>query len=274
MHKLQLPKQYNAMVKHTIRLNIPLIISLGRVLGMTNAELMNATGIMNATWYRIISHPEQVTVQQLISIANGLSIPVRRLFLYDDTDMVYNKDYYIENPYKQCYYDTNKLQYLIDTQTVSTWQDVAETLGLSRSILRNSLLLNTRLPLNRFLKACDVFGIDPFCVIIDPNPLHIKQQKQTDVISTKEEYAEIKQDISIMKSEMAILRAEVMNIRRVITRLDKKIDIFIDDHYEELHDYDDQTPQATLARQTVKEIQTHKDEKITNKEEIKSLPSL
>lgn len=252
MYKQQLSKQDKAITKHTIRINIYLINSLGRVLGMTNTELMNATGIMNATWYRIIGHPKQITVQQLISFSNGLNIPIRRFFLYDDTDMVGNKEYYIENPYKQCYYDTKGLLHLIETQAVTTWQDVADALGISRSNLRNSLLLNTRLPLDRFLRACDLFGIDPFCVIIDPNPLQNVHKEPTDEISIKEEFAEIQHDISIIKSEVTILRAEVMNIRRFMSRLDKKIEFFFEDHYEEITDPDKPEPQAKLTRQIVK----------------------
>lgn len=266
MYKQQLPNHNCPAMKHSVRLNISLIISLGRVLGMTNTELMNATGIMNATWYRIIGHPEQITVQQLISIANGLSIPVRRFFLYDDTDMVGNKDYYIENPYNQCYYNTKSLLHLIETHAVATWQNVADTLGISRSILRNSLLLNTRLPLDRFLKACDVFGIDPFCIIIDPNPLQKEQKKRMDLITTNEEYAEVQRDISIIKREMTIFRADVMYIRRAISRLEKKIDIFIDDHYEDVTASDEPNHKATLARKAAKESQSNENEQLANEE--------
>ena len=73
----------NTRTKRVVRLNTTLFSTLGRVLGMSNTELIKATGISNATWYRVMGHPDEITVQQLIAIANGLHIPVRRFFLYE-----------------------------------------------------------------------------------------------------------------------------------------------------------------------------------------------
>ena len=252
------------VVKRVLRLNINLFPALGRVLGMSNTELMEATGIKNATWYRIMGHPDEITVQQLISIANRLCIPVRRFFLYDDTNIVGIKDDYIENPYKPCHYDTENLLHLIDTRAVATWQDVADTLGITRSNLRNSLVLATRLPLERFLKACEYFGIDPFCVIIDPNPLRIEQKERMNLQATKQEYATIQHDISIIQRELAVFRAEIMNVRRDIAGLSKKINMFIDAHYEEITDPDKAKQTAVLTKQIAKEIQTCASKKIVN----------
>ena len=261
-------KKNNTVMKRALRLNTTLITSLGRVLGMTNTELMEATGIMNATWYRIMGHPDQITVQQLISIANGLRIPVKRFFSIEDTDMVGNKDDYIENQYKPCLFDSKKLLHLIDTCAVTTWQDVANTLGISRSNLRNSLLLVTRLPLDRFLKSCEFFGIDPFCVIIDLNPLHINQRGRSNDMETMQEYAAIQHDISVIQREMAIFRAEIMNVRRDIARLNKKIDIFISANYEDLKNPDEVKRTAVLAKQAAKEIQSRTDKELANEETI------
>ena len=260
-------------MKRSLRLNTTLITSLGRVLGMTNTELMEATGIMNATWYRIMGHPDQITVQQLITIANKLCIPVRRFFLYDDANMVGSKDDYMENPYKPCHYHTKNLLHLIDTRAVATWQDVADTLGITRSNLRNSLVLATRLPLERFLKACEYFGIDPFCVIIDPNPLRVDQKERMNLLATKQEYAAIQHDISIIQRELAVFRAEIMNVRRDIAGLSKKIDMFIDAHYEEITDPDEAVHTPVLTRQIVKEIQDRANKELEN-DEILSLPAI
>ena len=257
-------KMNNPVVKRVIRLNINLFPALGRVLGMSNTELMEATGIKNATWYRIMGHPDEITVQQLISIANRLCIPVRRFFLYDETNMVGIKDDYIENPYKPCHYDTKNLIHLIDTRAVATWQDVADTLGVTRSNLRNSLLLATRLPLERFLTACEYFGINPFCVIIDPNPLRVDQRERMDLLATKQEYAVIQHDIAIIQRELAIFRAEIMNVRRDIADLGKKIDMFIGSDYEELTAPKVVKRTAELARKVAKECRKPEEKLIVN----------
>lgn len=260
-------------MKRALRLNTTLITSLGRVLGITNTELMEATGIMNATWYRIMGHPDQITVQQLISIANGLRIPVKRFFSIEDTDMVGNKDDYIENPYKPCLYDTKKLLHLIDTCAVATWQDVANTLGISRSNLRNSLLLVTRLPLDRFLTSCEFFGIDPFCVIIDPNPLHINQRERCDVMETRQEYATIQHDISAIQREMAIFRAELINIRHDIAGLSKKFDMIVDAYCKKNTAPKEAKRTAAMAGKIAKEIQSRAARENDNDEAL-LLPAL
>lgn len=244
----------NTRKKRVVRLNTTLFSTLGRVLGMSNTELMKATGISNATWYRVMGHPDEITVQQLISIANGLHIPVRRFFLYDDTDMVGGKDDYIENPYRSCFYNTKNLMQFIDTRGVATWEEVANELGMSRSNLRKSLLSVTRLPLTRFLAACEIFGIDPFCAIIDPNPLRVNPMELKQTMMSESQYESILANFAITQREMAVFRAEVLNVRRDIVRLEKKIDMIIDAHYEDIAAVDDEEPTAELTKQVVKEI--------------------
>lgn len=244
----------NTRTKRVVRLNTTLFSTLGRVLGMSNTELMKATGISNATWYRVMGHPDEITVQQLISIANGLHIPVRRFFLYDDTDMVGGKDDYIENPYRSCFYNTKNLMQFIDTRGVATWEEVANELGMSRSNLRKSLLSVTRLPLTRFLAACEIFGIDPFCAIIDPNPLRVNPMELKQTMMSESQYESILANFAITQREMAVFRAEVLNVRRDIVRLEKKIDMIIDAHYEDIAAVDDEEPTAELTKQVVKEI--------------------
>ena len=212
-------------MKRVIRLNTALFSALGRILGMSNADLMDATGIRNATWYRIMGHPDEITVQQLISIANGLCVPVRRFFSFGDTDMVGSKDDYVANLYKPCSYDGNAMLNLINTSSVATWMDVAKVLGMTRTNLRHSLLLDTRLPVSRFLSTCEYLGVDPFHVIVDPNPLYEnKQEESNNDMFAVPEYAAIQHDISTIQHEIANFNAELTNVRRDIAALGKKIE--------------------------------------------------
>lgn len=257
----------NTEMKRVLRLNTALLSALGRVLAMTNAELMEATGISNATWYRIMAHPKEITVQQLISIANGLCVPVRRFFSYDGIDMVGSKDDYVANPYKPCYYDGDAMLHLINTSSVATWMDVAKVLGMTRTNLRHSLLLDTRLPVARFLSTCEFLDIDPFLVIVDTNPLYENNQEESnnDMLAAPE-YAAMLQDIAAMLREQAVFRAE---IRRDIARLEKKIDMIIDAYFEELTYPDEAKHIAELPKQIVKEIQTCANKKLANNNNTK-----
>ena len=220
-------------MKRVFRLNTALLSALGRVLGMTNADLMEATGIRSATWYRIMGHPDEITVQQLISIANGLCVPVRRFFSYDGIDMVGSKDAYVANSYKPCSYDGDAMLNLINTSSVATWMDVAKVLGMTRTNLRHSLLLNTRLPVARFLSTCEYLGIDPFLVIVDSNPLYPNHQEESnsDMFAVPE-YAAIQHDINTIQHEMANFNAELTNVRHDIAALGKKIDALFGTHKE------------------------------------------
>ena len=251
-------------MKRVIRLNTALLSALGRILGMSNADLMEATGIRNATWYRIMGHPEEITVQQLISIANGLCVPVRRFFSFGDTDMVGSKDDYMANSYKPCSYDGNAMLNLINTSSVATWMDVAKVLGMTRTNLRHSLLLDTRLPVARFLSTCEYLGIDPFLVIVDTNPLYPNNQEKSnnDMLVTPE-YAAIQYDINTIQHEMANFNAELTNVRRDIAALGKKIDALLGTY--EVHSSPERAKRAAkLAAKVAKENQRLLDIKIVN----------
>ena len=238
-------------MKHALRLNTSLITSLGHVLGKTNAELMEATGISNATWYRIMGHPDEITVQQLISIANGLCIPVFRFFSIDGLNVIGNKEDYIENPYKPCYYDAEALQALINKRSAATWQDVANSLGITRTNLRNSLLSYTRLPVARFLAACDAFDIEPFFVIVDQNPQYIDRGGEK-VATTALGYTNLSEfdttrtDFDSVRRELAELKDELERARRDIADLGKKLDLMLGTH--------EQYPTAKRTKRTVSKI--------------------
>lgn len=216
-------------MKHVLQLNTTLITSLGRVLGRTNAELMEATSISNATWYRIMGHPDEITVQQLFSIANGLCIPVFRFFSIDGINVIGNKEDYIEKPYQPCYYDSEALQALINTRSIATWLDAAKVLGMTRTNLRNSLLSITRLPVSRFLKACEVFDIEPFFVIVDQNPQYIfrsgEKIKTTALgYTTLPEFDTTRVDLDSMRRELAELKNGIDKAMNDLVELGEKLD--------------------------------------------------
>ena len=257
-------------MKHTLQLNTTLITSLGHILGKTNAELMEASGVSNATWYRIMGHPDEITVQHLISIANGLCIPVFRFFSIDGVNVIGNKEDYIENPYKPCYYDAEALQALINNRSAATWQEVANSLGITRTNLRNSLLSYTRLPVARFLAACDAFDIEPFLVIVDQNPQYIDRGGEK-VATTALGYTNLPEFdttqtyFNSMRSELAELKDELERARRDIADLGKKLDLMLST-YKGRSSHKKAGQAAVLAKQAAKEAQSRADKqfKITD----------
>lgn len=151
--------------------NVRLIATLSSVLAMPPSELISLTGIATTTWYRLKQHPDAITIQQLLAIANGLHIPVRRFFYVQGEPCVvgYRNEYeYL--PYTPCYYDADALQQYVDATDSATWLQASRELGVTRDNLRRSLLGASRTPVQRFLQMCHVFGIDPFTVLIDTNP--------------------------------------------------------------------------------------------------------
>jgi hypothetical protein len=152
-----------------VKLNANLIRSIGSVLRLPIADLIKATSIANTTWYRIMDNPSGISVQQLLSFANGLHIPVRRFFSCANTEYIGQREDYVTDPYLPCYYNDAALQEIVNNRPEATWKLAAKETGTTRSHLRDSLLAVTRTPVSRFLKVCHVFGIDPFTILVDPN---------------------------------------------------------------------------------------------------------
>ena len=152
------------------RLNTRLIKNLSSAVFMTAAEIVDATGMNRSTWYRIVESPHILTVQQLIVIADGLHIPVRRFFSEGRTDVVGRREDYITEDYRPCSYDADTLQDIVDSRPDLSWQMAAEATRVTRDNLRLSLLAVTHTPVVRFLKACEAWKLDPFRILVDPNP--------------------------------------------------------------------------------------------------------
>lgn len=195
----------------TLLLNIKLLNSLSNVLGVSPAELRNATGISNGTWYRIMSKPDGVTVQQLLSIANGLHIPVSRFFTDGEVIVVGRREDYVTEPYLECYYDEAKLHSLVSHRPEATWKAAAKHLGMSRQYARDSLMAVTRTPITRFLGICHVFGIYPFDILIDPNQTS-GGQTAGHRVAFGGSPAELSATLSKMQKKMQLLSDAVDNL--------------------------------------------------------------
>lgn len=192
------------------RLNTKLISSLSTVLFTTAAEIMQASGIASTTWYAIIQKPAAITIQQLIAISNGMHIPVSRFFSTGKTDLIGHRDDYVTDPYLPCYYDADALQELVSSRQETTWQRAADATGVSRDNLRKSLLGVRRTPVTRFLTTCDAFQIDPFEILIDPNPKSKKEHAKPSKASLETTHAEIRQ----LQQDMKALSESVMELSK------------------------------------------------------------
>ena len=124
---------------NTIRLNTKLIRSLSDVLFMTAADIMKATGIKQTTWYAVKKKPEDITVQQLLAIANGLHIPVRRFFSSEGAILIGKRDDYIMESYTECSYDADALQELVSNHADMTWKKAAENLSAMQDQMYSAL---------------------------------------------------------------------------------------------------------------------------------------
>ena len=153
-----------------VKLNIKLVGTLSSVLYIPAGEILASTGITTGTFYRIKNNPEILTIQQLLSIANGLHVPVRHFFYTGNTYVIGHRDDYITEPYLECSYDSERLQEFVSNTDSATWKHASEILGITRDNLRNSLLGARRTPVMRFLQVCAIFGINPFTILVDPNP--------------------------------------------------------------------------------------------------------
>lgn len=195
----------------TIRLNTKLIKSLSDVLFMPAADMMKAAGIPCTTWYAVKNEPKGIKVQQLLAIANGLHIPVRRFFSTDSTDIIGRRDDYITEPYRECSYRAEVLQELVSNRADITWKKASDATGITYDNLRKSLLGDRKTPVVRFLTACEAFGIDPFTVLIDPNP-ETKRNGSAPRGSATRNNKSIRAEIDSLHKQVADLTAAVHNL--------------------------------------------------------------
>lgn len=214
----------------TVRLNEKLISSLGNVIFMATAEMIATTAIPNSTFYRIMQTPAAISIQQLLAIANALHIPVRRFFSTDMVDYVGKREDYITDPYEPCYYDEAALQELVESSRDITWQKAAKATGINYTNLRKSLLAATRTPVTRFLTVCDVFDIDPFSILVDPNSgIRTRRKDGRQEGGEPAELAELKENIRKLSCKVEDLMAKYENLFEAHKTLMRRLDEHISD---------------------------------------------
>ena len=234
---------------NNVRLNENLVKSLGGVIRMSSAEIIAKTGIPCTTWYNIIKKPSVITVQQLLAIANGLHIPVRHFFSTDKADIIDKREDYITEPYVQCRYDDAALQDLVSKRPDTSWQKAAEMAGMSRTRMRNSLLAVTRTPVIRFLNVCKGFDINPFTVLIDPNPKTKRKHKTASPSASTNllaEIADLRKDVVILTANAAEITVKYKDLREKYGDMLQKFADLLEAHKDLLRRFNDYTEDEFL----------------------------
>ena len=196
-----------------LRLNTKLLSALHSVLLMQAVDLRKAAGIARSTWYDITSRHDTITVQHLLSIANGLHIPVRRFFSTGRTDVIGRREDYVADPYTDCYYLGETLREAINERKDATWQRAGEIAGMTYQHVQKSLSSETRTPVVRFLAVCEAFGIDPFTILVDPNPEPKPEQNRKP-----------RRNDQAMLTEIAALRQDIGRLSGTVEDVTRKYD--------------------------------------------------
>lgn len=212
------------------RLNAKLLTSLGTVLYMTQNELAKAVGIPVSTWYSLVHNPDSVTVKHLLAIANSLHIPVRRFFSAGKTDIIGKREDYITDPYLPCRYDGRVLQEYVSKCTDATWKRAAEATDMSYSRLKDSMLAVRRTPVTRLLVVCHLFGLDPFTILIDPNPAARTEGRKTHHSGDTALYSEVcalRQDVDSLTASLEDLSAKYKALLKAHESLSHRVQVNI-----------------------------------------------
>ena len=204
-----------------IKLHQNLIRHIGDVLFISAAEICDHTNISSATWYRITKTPEVITIQQLLTVSNALRIPVRHFFYSGSKAIILKRDDYIANDYRECFYDGEAMRDVVVSRSDATWKKAAEAVDMVPSRLRKSITGATRTPVARFLTVCQTFGINPFGILIDPNPVSsAKKRAASDAGPDSNTLLHL--EILSMRKEVDSLRKEVADISKKYARLMKE----------------------------------------------------
>ena len=178
-----------------------------------------ASGISPSTCYRIERQPTNITIPQLLGLANGLQIPARRFFSTGDTDVVGRREDYITAEYIQCHYDSDAVESEIGTGASLKQRDVAKTVDRHWGRIRSTLRADTRLTVEKFLAFCNEFGLDPFNYLIDPNPTAEAKKKLSAAT-----FAAVNAELRALREEMARLRADYALLRDAHNALVRRMD--------------------------------------------------
>ena len=228
-----------------IQLNTKLISNLSDVLRLPAADMMEKARIPCTTWYKIAAHPETVTIQQLTAIANGLRIPVHRFFLEGNTGNAARREDYVAEDYRPCSYEPDVLQRLVDSRHDITWQKAADATGVTYDNLKKSLLSIRRTPVDRFLRACEAFGIDPFTVLIDPNPRKKPGKRPSPTPSGGE--ATIRAEIAAMREDIGRLNEAVRQVTEKYSELAGRYDGLLEAHKQLLGRFEEHVRDSFAA---------------------------
>ena len=201
------------------KLNTHLLSTLPRVLRMTNDEVAAASGISIAQWYRLVKHPEKLTIQQLLDLANGLQIPVSRFFSTGKADVVgMREDYVMNSDYQKCYYDSDAVSKKVGKGTATSWREAAAAVGMHWTNVAASLLAVSRTPVSRLLVLCDTFNFNLFEFLIDPNK-GTKTKRGKDV--SHAEIAELNKKIDSLNATIKDLVEKYTNLLERHNKLER-----------------------------------------------------
>lgn len=203
-------------MEHQLKFNTRLLTSLSDVLLMSSTVIIEKTNIKPTTWYRIMAKPDEITVQQLLAVANNLCIPVRRFFFSGKVVPIDRREDYIFADFQPCRYEPGVLQKLVETRRDITWQKAADATGMTYDNLKKSLLSIRRTPIDRVVKTCEAFGIDLFSVLIDPNKSHKRKDGRRAAEPSKE-----KPDDALL-TEITALRENVGRLNDTVSEVTEK----------------------------------------------------
>jgi len=202
-------------------LNVRLIATLAKVTRMTNQEISDATEIPIATWYRIAAGPANISVQQLMQLANGLKIPVRKFFTEGEAVIVGIREDYIRRDYKECRYDGDALRDKMGRGTSIGMAEAAKAMSIDISHITKYIRAEKRLTVASLLSFCEAFNIDPFTFIIDPNPVeaapHRKRSGPSDGQSA------LTEELAAIRQELAQLREDYNKLKEANNLLARKL---------------------------------------------------
>lgn len=207
------------------RLNETLIKNICSIFPQPRAEIISAMGFKPSTFYDMKKKTDKITIEQILAISNGLHIPVRRLFSSGRETVIGQKEDYVVEPYAECSFNEKGIEEFIAGHRKATWKAASEAVNMTWQGLRESMLSGRRLPVARFLNICKRFGIDPFSIIIDPNP---EQPKKPALRNATAGYPD-------GKAEIAALRKDVDALSKTVADLSSKYEELFQRYEDLLH---------------------------------------
>lgn len=206
--------------------NFELFTRLPEVLGKSFYAISKKTGICVQTINNYSQEQSTISVQNLIKLCNGLRMPASLFLSEDGVDIIPGRGQATipTAQFQPIQWSNKNVERLFGGRSEQIhYVDVAEAMDVTNQKPQKRLLLETRFPIDDFLKMCNKLHISPYTLILDNNQDYKKSiidkytenaKKTERIVKLEGLVGELKKNLESMQREVEELKTAYANLSR------------------------------------------------------------